>query len=262
MSKQRAILLSLGLAAMMGLLASEAKAETITLTVYAGAGTGGPVIFTTTGGINSVSANIAALNADLGTSGFSAYSFGTLGGSSNLGQTGATTGQLGMAGNLTVNTSGSNTGANTPITIVVTESGFTIPASAVAMGEVGQAGFLGSASDSSVTHSGIYSDSSTPTPITTTDTVGPLAPTSPLLSPQSGTDLRFIPGGTILPYTLTSMTVVSESPVLTQAQVGLTNALTVGGASVPEPAGLAMMLTGLPLPLVLLGLLRRRRAAA
>jgi hypothetical protein len=34
------------------------------------------------------------------------------------------------------------------------------------------------------------------------------------------------------------------------------------GTSIPEPASLVMMLTGMPLPLVVLGLLRRRRAAA
>jgi hypothetical protein len=32
-------------------------------------------------------------------------------------------------------------------------------------------------------------------------------------------------------------------------------------SAIPEPASLVMMLTGMPLPLVVLGLLRRRRAA-
>ena len=57
MSKHRVFLLALGLTAMMGLMASQARAETMTLTVYAGSGTGGAVVYTTTGGANSVTAD-------------------------------------------------------------------------------------------------------------------------------------------------------------------------------------------------------------
>jgi hypothetical protein len=57
------------------------------------------------------------------------------------------------------------------------------------------------------------------------------------------------------------MTVLSVDPATAAGgSVGFTNKVTVTG--IPEPASVVMMLTGMPLPLVVLGLLRRRRAAA
>jgi hypothetical protein len=67
----------------------------------------------------------------------------------------------------------------------------------------------------------------------------------------------------LIPYTLTSMTVLNVDPATAAGgSVGFTNKVTVLNAGVPEPASLVMMLTGMPLPLVVLGILRRRRAAA
>ena len=43
---------------------------------------------------------------------------------------------------------------------------------------------------------------------------------------------------------------------------GFTGSVRVTGTAVPEPASMVMFMTGMPLPLVLVGLLRRRRRAA
>jgi hypothetical protein len=265
MKKHRGLLLALSLAAIMGLMASEARAATMTLSVYSGNSTAlANQIFTISGTATQVTAT--GVNAALATHGFSAYTFGSLGGSSNLGVTGATTGQLGMAGNLSVDTTAGNTGADTPITIVVTESGFTVPLSAVfnTLAQTSQANYNTASitGSSTTTHSGIFTDSTSPTPITVTTSIGPLNPSNTGVSQTGGQTSKPIPTY-VTPYTLTSQTLVSLSPApgSTTGQVQLTNNLLVS-AAIPEPASLVLMLTGMPLPLVVLGLLRRRRAAA
>jgi hypothetical protein len=79
MRKHCGFLSILGLTAMMGLMASQAHAETMTLTVYLGSGTGGTQIYQVTGGANSVTADTSdaagSLNDALSTNGFGAYHF-------------------------------------------------------------------------------------------------------------------------------------------------------------------------------------------
>jgi hypothetical protein len=89
----------------------------------------------------------------------------------------------------------------------------------------------------------------------------PLIATGGLLDVHSATSSTgFSPF--LIPYTLTSMTVLNVDPATAAGgSVGFTNKVTVTNV-IPEPASLVMMLTGMPLPLVVLGLLRRRRAAA
>ncbi len=62
-------------------------------------------------------------------------------------------------------------------------------------------------------------------------------------------------------YELSSHIVVNMGDVLTSA-AGVTGTTTVTASGVPEPATVVMVLTGLPVPLVLMGMLRRRKAKA
>jgi len=54
----------------------------------------------------------------------------------------------------------------------------------------------------------------------------------------------------------------ASNPATDQFQASTTVSPMSGGQAVPEPGSVVLMLTGMPLPLVVLGMLRRRRAAA
>src|SRR5947208_3362385 len=66
-----------------GFGALEARAETLTLSVFAGTDTTAPAIYSVAGGSTAVSADTGILNGNLAAAGFGAYSFSNLGGSSN-----------------------------------------------------------------------------------------------------------------------------------------------------------------------------------
>jgi len=206
------------------------------------------VVYTTTGSSNSVTANTATLNADLAAAGLGAYTFSSLGGSSDYTSSFTTSQHILVTGGLTVTSGG--TGEGTPFTIVVSEDGFTQPPIGQTLNDAAAASFGGATG--SAANSGTYSGppSLTVTPATLTETS----------SPPTSTASASIPTY-VTPYTLTSQTVISLTASSSSAPgtLGITNQVTVTG--VPEPAGLVMMLTGMPLPLVVLGLLRRRAAA-
>jgi hypothetical protein len=117
MRKHCGFLSILGLTAMMGLMASQARAETMTLTVYKGSGTAGAVVYTTTGGANSVTANTTTLNGNLAAAGLGAYVFGNLGGSSDQTASPTLEQHILVSGGLTVTFGGP--GESTPFTVVV-----------------------------------------------------------------------------------------------------------------------------------------------
>jgi hypothetical protein len=75
-------------------------------------------------------------------------------------------------------------------------------------------------------------------------------------------DISAAATGAVAGYTLANSDVLS----MKGSSLGATDQFTVASRftarAIPEPASLVMMLTGMPLPLVVLGLLRRRRAAA
>ncbi len=129
MRKLRGLFYSLGLV-MTGIMASEARAESLMLSVFAGTDTTVAPVYTILGGANSVSANTDILNSNLDAAGYGAYTFSNLGGSSNY----PGTSQAGVgayiltSGDFVVTHGGS--GEGTPITVVLTEAGFTLPATA------------------------------------------------------------------------------------------------------------------------------------
>jgi hypothetical protein len=260
MRKHCGFLSILGLTAMMGLMASQAHAETMTLTVYLGSGTGGTQIYQVTGGANSVTADTSdaagSLNDALSTNGFGAYHFSTLGGSSDFTVNPTTSQNILVSGGLTVTPGGAGEGQE--FTVYVTEDGFTQPPTRTKLDDTAGA-IYDSGTTGSVANTGTYTDS-TPTTVSLPTVAGGLTLTT------SGTlaDSTALSSLTANPYSLSSQTVIALSSSSSVPGTNtITNAVAVSGTAViPEPASLVMMLTGIPLPLVVLGILRRRRAAA
>lgn len=70
------------------------------------------------------------------------------------------------------------------------------------------------------------------------------------------------PPGYVTPYTLTDTVVLTIKGNTNNPSDLFSGSTTISVSSVPEPASLVMLLTGMPLPLVIVGMLRRRRKAA
>lgn len=258
MQRHRGLLLGLALIALMGLSANQARAEVIDMTIQVGAG---PVVdLSTFGGVGSPtgtgytmnSAAIGLLNAFLTTS-TSEYQFGTgattLGGVSNF-PGNPLGGQLTLTG--TILSVGSGIAG---LTITETEGGFTSPSGPTGTlfsSSVGN--FTNAAVGTGHTASSSFNGTSTPT----------YSVTSLSTNPNPGT------GGmatkTIAPvptlYTLTNVITFGLGAGTAANPIVDTFGVTATITAVPEPASLVMMLTGIPLPIVVIGLLRRRRAAA
>jgi hypothetical protein len=239
-------LMVLGFAAMIGLMAGESRAASVlTMTIT---WSGGSVTITPTsalalpGSTNlSMDVNTQALNTFL--AGKLAYSFTDLGASSNLpGAANPVGGTLGDGGTATFG----GTGA-TSFTITTTLEGYTAP---IGTGTLigGQTAILTdtAAGDSATTYVAL---NSTVTPTVTSTSTGP---TAQFYAPSSFTSLS-VPTG----YMLTVSSTISLSSGADQFAAAAKVL-----ATIPEPASIVMMLTGMPLPLAVLGLLRRRRAAA
>jgi len=254
MKKHRGQFWALGLAALLGLAATEVQAASMSLTVYLD----GTAIYNKVGtqtGVTADTSDTGPLNTALAGTG---YSFTGLSGSSNNpGTSSSVGGFISDAGNVSF-TSGGTGGL---LTIVVTEDGFTAPASGLgnSLQSNSTATFTGTTGASNQTYDSTFTDSASP-PLTAT------APTITFLGNTSNaqSDTTSAPLGTyVVPYTLTSTTNIkldaagSSSPG-NDVFTGTTSVL----GAVPEPASLIMMVTGMPLPLVVMGLLRRRRAAA
>jgi len=235
-------------------MAGETRAETLTLSVFAGTDTTAPAIYSVVGGSTAVSADTVILNGNLAAGGFGAYSFSNLGGSSNNPGSSATGDQGGAfiltSGNLSVTPGGS--GESTPITVVLTEGGFVLPTSSPSLVESGTVNFAGATG--SLDSAGVLTDA---TGASTTLSI-------PTLTATGGQTASTSPGTYVTPFTLDSQTtLVLDAATDVNGSNGFSQKLQLtASAAIPEPASLVMMLTGMPLPLVVVGLLRRRRAAA
>jgi len=240
-----------------GFGALEARAETLTLQVFAGTDTTAPSIYSIVGGSTAVSADTGILNGNLAAAGFSAYSFSNLGGSSN--NPGSTlTGPLGGAyvltsGNLIVTPGG--TGESTPITVTLTEGGFVLPTSSPSLVDTSTVNFAGATG--SLGSEGVLTDA---TGASTTVSIPTLTEASNPPSSSNSTS----PGTYVTPFTLDSQTtLVLDAASDVNGSNGFSQKVQLtASTAIPEPASLVLMLTGMPLPLVVVGLLRRRRAAA
>lgn len=256
MKKHRVLFLGLALFAVMGVTANEARAELISVTVSIG---GGPVLTTdalatvtaTSYNINSP-AGIAALNTFLSSNG-SAYQFTNLGGASNF--PGSTLGLLGLSG---LAFTGGTLGTNTALTIHETESGFTAPTSPLGgvLGSSSSGTFTNQPAGSGQTASSSFNSTATPTYFVRSTGTGVNSGTTN--GPASVGIGPPLPSLYTLDNTLTLGLAIGTTGVPVTDEFGVTAAVQV----VPEPSTIVTMLTGLPLPLVMFALLRRRRAAA
>jgi len=246
MKKHRVAFLALGLAALIGLSASEARAGNVSLTLTWTGGTTGAIDFTSPfaqlgSTADSLTINTQVLNAFLAGNG-SNLSFSDLGADSN--NPGSSVGAvLRETGNVIISGAG---GSNT-ISIVASQDTFTSPSGSGTLTQASSANFTGTLLSTQ--------DSSVSLDSTTTS--------APTYTGPGGFDMHSV-GATGNPagYTLTASSDITLSGLLTNSSDQFSNKAVFTTAAIPEPASIIMMLTGMPLPLVVLGLLRRRRAAA
>jgi hypothetical protein len=240
----------------MGLTAGEARAGNLTMTITWATGS---LSFDNTNAtyalpgsnLTALDVNVAAVNTFLMNNG-SAITFTALGASSNFPggspiPTQATLTETGIAVLF------SSTGA-TDITVHTSQAGFTNPVSPLpgTLNSAQTAIFAGMVAGNSLTSSSSFNATNTPTlPSTSTGTQ------IQSYSPSNSLSVGPIASGFSLDNTA-RMIMTGSTP-----GPGTTNPFAVAAtlSAVPEPASLILMLTGLPLPLVVVGLLRRRAAA-
>lgn len=257
MKKHRVLFFGLALMAVMGVTANQARAELISITVSIA---GGPsLVVDALADVGSNSYNVISPTGITALNGFlanndSAYQFVTLGGSSNYAGN-STQGQLVLNGEAQT---GLTLGTKTGLTITESEGGFTAP--------TGTKGLLTSSSSGNFTNqpagagqtvNSMFNATSTPTYFV--DSTGPSVNPGTTNGPVS---VGLAPVPTL--YTLTNNLTLGLSIGTSTTPIDDTFGVSavVTAASVPEPSTLVTMLTGLPLPIVMVALLRRRRAVA
>jgi hypothetical protein len=242
MKKHRTVFLALGLAALMSISASEARAGNVTLTLtWAGSNTG-PIDFTSAfaqvgSSADSLTIDTGILNAFLAATG-SNLMFSSLSADSN--NPGDPSGAvLRDTGNVII----SGVGGDSSISIVATQTDFMSPSGSGTLTQASSANFTGTTTS---TQASSVALDATSTSVPTFTGAGGFAMQSVAATGNSAG------------YTLTVISdiTLAGSPNSTSDQ--FTNRATFFGTAVPEPASFVTTLTGMPLFLVVLGLLRRR----
>jgi len=232
--------------ALSGFMANRAEAGSITLsidfngTVLASAVSTGldqTVVFT--------QAEINNANTLLSGAG-SAYQLSGLSANSNF--SGAGTGFLQINGQLSVAATGSTAGT---ISLDATQGGFLAPVGPNGTATTSSVANLAGGASTTTTYTGDFQGASLPSPIVFTGS-GPSFSAS-----NAPSAIGSIPSG----YSLSTHYVIALADVANSSE-GVTGTTTVMAATTPEPASIVMLLTGLPMPLVFMGLLRRRKAKA
>ena len=173
----------------------------------------------------------------------------------------ASTGQLNMSG------AGSST-----MTITAFLTDFTAPMPQTTQSSTGSGTFAGSATGDNSTFMSWYNSNNTaPTTSGGSGIVSAGPATTTVMTGGSGTNATsIVPPGQASSSALgfSAMFSLTNQEVVSLSRTGLTESATYGGQtsvfgqSVPEPASIVMMLTGMPVPLIVLGMLRRRKAKA
>jgi hypothetical protein len=239
MQRHRGLFLGLALSALLGLMGNQAHAGPLTLSVDLN----GVSIFSVSSVApdQSVTAIVLAVNTALTANG-SAYQFTALGAQSNF--TGDATGSLQTTFQL--NTSGDGTTAAV-LSIDTTQSGFLSP--------VGPGGTLTSmAGGSFISASGSLSYTSNFQGANSPTLVFPVSGTNSYSDNTGSIPIGAIPSG----YQLSNHFLINLSKGA-HSFLGGTGQVEV--SAIPEPASLVILLTGIPVPMALLGLLRLRRKA-
>ena len=234
--------------AMLPVANRAARAETISISIVANGSTINVDTLATGGSsTNYGTVDIVTLNTILAGDG-SAYQFSALGGSSN--SSGASTGGiLSLTGGISIP---AGITGSTSLTITETESGFTTPS--------GPSGTLTSSSSATFndanTSNSHLADSSFNAITTPAYTVASTSIMGLPNSPGNGASASIPSFAT--PYTLTNFISFSLTP---SSSLSPTDGFSVSAkaTAIPEPASVVTMLIGLPLPLVGLAWLRRRR---
>jgi len=249
MRRHRGFLYGLALMALSGLMTNRADAGSIELSVDLG----GVVIF---GPIASASpdrqitltaAQLSTINGTLSSDG-SAYRVTGLSAGSNF--NGGATGFLQITAQVAVlGTVGTTT---LPLSFDATQTGFLSPIGTSGTIRNAEGGSNSSNATGTISYTGDFQAVNSPTLSSTLGSSGSFS-TSNGPSP--------IVGGVPSGYELSSHIVVNMGDVLTST-AGVTGTTTVTASGTPEPATLVMLVTGLPVPLVFMGLLRRRKAKA
>jgi len=251
MLTHRRLFLSLALSALVGLTAtSGARAETISMTISLGGGPSFLVDAVATVGATTYvvdAAGIAAINGFLTTNG-SEYRFVSLGGSSNF-PGNALQGNLVATGEIH---SAVGAGANAVLKLTETESGFTSPTGPVGSLLSSSTGnFTNQPAGKGHTASSAFNATSTPTYSVLSSGVA--------VNGQAGAGSAAIAPVSTL-YTLTNVLTFGLDHAGSVNDIVDSFGVTATIA-VPEPVSLVTMLLGIPLPVIVLGLLRRRRLA-
>ena len=224
---------------------SAAHAEAISMTIMLGNGDTIPVdplILSGASPTNYGTVDLTTLNGVLAADG-SAYSFSALGGSSNWSGA-ASGGSLTLSGGISLSTPGGVTG----LTITETESGFITPS--------GPSGTLASSSTGNFNGAGPGNSHSASSQFNALPPIPAYTVASTISGPDhegAGASAPITSFST--PYTLTNTISFALSTNGATDSFGVTSSAT----AIPEPASVVMMLIGLPLPLVGLAWLRRRR---
>jgi len=262
MEKLRRCLFAFAVSAFVGLMAAQAQAETITMTIVANGTTivisgppGTPAALVTSSSSDSLQINIANLNTALAGAG-SHYQFSELGVTSNWpGQTGPTGAFLTTGG--TIFLAAGATPDATPLTIRVTEDGFQAPVGSNGILTVtANANFAGAPAGSTQTSAGSYNAVTLNSPLPT----GTLISTGVTTNNPRAMETTSI-GSTTTGFSLDNnlaFNLLANPTSVSKDTFGVT--AQVNASAVPEPASVVLMLTSLPLPLVVVGWMRRRRA--
>jgi hypothetical protein len=246
MVRHRRLFLALALGALLSLTGREANAGNLTITV---SWTGGSISVDFTdpqavpgGTANSFAIDPTLLNTAIAASG---YQFSELGGSSN--NPGDPSGAiLRVTGTALLN---GTVAPPSALTVTASQTEFTSPSGTGTLDSQSSANFRNATAGSGETSTVSLDATSTPSLA--------FAPPGAFLTNSTGAS------GSAAGYTLSAeviITLVGASGT-SGASDQFTNNVTFT-AVIPEPASLVMMVTGMPLPLVVMGLLRRRRAAA
>jgi hypothetical protein len=249
MKRPRVVFLALGLIALIGLSAPEARAENVTISLT---WTGGSTSIDFTSPFaqagstaNNLTVDTGVLNLFLAVHGSNMIFVDLGAASNNPGDPGGSI--LSLTGEaLKIATPGANA-----MTIDASQTGFTTPSGPGTLVSSVTANFNNNPAG---TQTGQVSLDATLTP--------PLSFTSTGSGPNSGSSTNSIAAtASAAGYSLDNSAVVNFAGSGLEATDQFTVTTKFTASSIPEPASIVMMLTGMPLPLVVLGLLRRRRAA-
>jgi len=229
--------------ALSGFMANRAEAGSITLSIDLG----GTVLVSEVSTapdqtVEFTASDIASANADLIAAG-SAYRLSGLSANSNF--TGGATGFLQITGQVSIGAVGNTTLA---LSLDATQGGFLAPVGPSGTATTSSSANYAGSATGTTTYTGDFQGAVLPSPITFSGTGS---------STSAPVGIGSVPSG----YSLSSHYVLNLGDVQT-ASVGVVGTTTVTAAAVPEPASIVMLLTGLPMPLVFMGLLRRRKAKA